>query len=262
MTKESPPTKFQASLRLAGYQRGITLSDTPGLRSDRRTGLVARFDGGYDYASSQIAASPLFPPCDCVGGEGARAQQKRAALSIGVAAASDDAAPEVGGPRRAWGAGSGAVRSLDPQVPTLDYVDLPRGVSHVEREAGPPIPTRRDWRTPHPHAPGNRSFWGGADLSHKPGEPEVDWETSTDAEAKVPTRGRRGSRCTAQATPVAPRLFCCVPHVYGARQQCSRSLGTWEDKSRYGATEAGRDPSPSDGKRIRASFNGTPGVPF
>ena len=69
MTKESPPTKFQASLRLAGYQSGFSLSGTPELRPDRRTGLVARFDGGYDYASGQIAAPPgsswppLFP-CD------------------------------------------------------------------------------------------------------------------------------------------------------------------------------------------------------
>jgi hypothetical protein len=46
MTKESPPTKFQASLRLAGYQRGISLSGTPDLRDDRRKGLMARFDGG------------------------------------------------------------------------------------------------------------------------------------------------------------------------------------------------------------------------
>ena len=68
----------------------------------------------------------------------------------------------------------------------LPYV-LPRGVSHVEREAGPPIPTRRDWRTPHPQRPrATGVVGGGADLSHKPGEPEVDWETSTDAELKVP----------------------------------------------------------------------------
>ena len=99
MTKESPTTKFQASLRLAGYQRGFSLSGTPDLGLDRRKGLVARFDGGYDYATCQIAAPPgssWLPPfsCDSEVGGCARAQLKRAAPSCRWRLRD----PEVGGP--------------------------------------------------------------------------------------------------------------------------------------------------------------------
>ena len=165
---------------------------------------------------------------------------------------------------KAWGV-SGAASSLAPQRPTLRNVDL-RGAPVRERRT-PDLQSVRALTgvNPSPSAsPGNRSRWGGADLSYKRGERANAREHSTDAELKVPLQGPTVMpKYCSSILPGPDRFVLTVPPCLGGYvNNVSRSLRTWEDKSRYGATEAGRGPSPGDGKLIRAQFKPIPGVPF
>ena len=173
---------------------------------------MARFDGGYDYASGQIAAlAPLAPPSSFSRlevRECASAQLKRAALPRRRRLRG----PQGGG-SGLKGQGKGRERKArgPPLHPILRHVDL-RGAPVKERRT-PDLQSVRALTgvNPSPSAsPGNRSRWGGADLSYPTeGYRRMQGSTVQLVKRRSHPGACRGTSCAARAFSCTPAVLCC-----------------------------------------------------